>query len=157
MSRLHESAVVESVPHGVLVGGEWRAASDGGVFEVEDPAAEEALGAVADATEADAVAALDAACAVQDRWAGTPPRQRAEVLRRSYELLARRREDLALLMTLEMGKPLAESRAEIDYAAEFLRWFSEIAAHVTGRYGTSSAGDGRIPHIELTSRHIHRN
>jgi succinate-semialdehyde dehydrogenase/glutarate-semialdehyde dehydrogenase len=99
---------------------------------------------VADATGDDAVAALDAAVAAQEAWAATAPRERGEVLRRTFELIVERADDLALLMTLEMGKPLAESRAEVAYAAEFLRWFSEEAVRIDGRWAVNPAGGSRL-------------
>ncbi len=139
-----EQQVVESVPAGLLIGGEWREASSAAAFDVEDPATGAVLTTVADGTEADAVAALDAAVAVQDEWARTAPRDRGEILRRAYELLVERTEDFALLMTLEMGKPLADSRAEVAYAAEFFRWFAEEAVRIDGRYSVSPAGGARL-------------
>ena len=112
---------------------------DGGAtFEVEDPATGKTLCQVADATPADGMAALDAAVAAQADWAATPPRERGEILRRAYELLHERRStNSPLLMTLEMGKPLAESRGEIAYAAEFFRWFAEEAVRIDGGYSTA--------------------
>ncbi|HET9094838.1 MAG TPA: NAD-dependent succinate-semialdehyde dehydrogenase [Solirubrobacteraceae bacterium] len=138
-----ERRVVDSVPHQLLIGGEWR---DGehGLLTVEDPATGEALTEIADASPADAVAALDAAVAASPAWAATAPRERAELLRRAFDAVIERTDDLALLMTLEMGKPLAESRAEIVYAAEFLRWFSEEAVRIEGRYTVSPTGGGRL-------------
>src|SRR5215212_8880829 len=129
----NESAVVEAVPNRLLIGGEWREASGGATLAVEDPSTGETIAEVADATPDDAVAALDAAVAVQEEWAAHPPRERGEVLRRTFEAMTARGDELALLMTLEMGKPLAESKAEIAYAAEFLRWFSEEAVRIEGR------------------------
>src|ERR671920_880979 len=92
----------------------------------------------------DAVAALDACCAVQKEWAAHPPRERGEILRRAFEALSDRADELALLMTLEMGKPLAESKAEIAYAAEFFRWFAEEAVRIDGRYAVAPPGNGRV-------------
>ena len=108
------------------------------------PSTGETLVEVADATADDAVAALDACVAVQDEWAQHPPRERGEILRRVFEAMAERSDELALLMTLEMGKPLAESKAEIAYAAEFLRWFSEEAVRIEGRFATAPNGVGRL-------------
>ncbi|MEL7977508.1 NAD-dependent succinate-semialdehyde dehydrogenase [Isoptericola sp. F-RaC21] len=122
------------VPTGLLIGGSWRDASDGGTFAVENPATEETLVHVASATGDDARAALDAAAAAQASWGATPARERAEILRRAFALVQERREDLALLMTLELGKPLAEARGEVTYGGEFLRWFAEQATHDEGRY-----------------------
>jgi succinate-semialdehyde dehydrogenase/glutarate-semialdehyde dehydrogenase len=139
-----ETAVVEQAPAQLYIGGEWRDASGGETLAVEDPSTGDTLVEVADATADDATAALDAACAVQDEWAQHPPRERGEILRRVFEAMNERADDLALLMTLEMGKPLAESKAEIAYAAEFLRWFAEEAVRIEGRYATAPNGVGRL-------------
>jgi succinate-semialdehyde dehydrogenase/glutarate-semialdehyde dehydrogenase len=111
---------------------------------VEDPATGEVIASVADGTADDAVAALEAAVASRSEWAATAPRSRGEILRRAFELLVERIDDLALLMTLEMGKPLADSRAEITYAAEFFRWFAEEAVRIDGRYAVAPAGNTRL-------------
>ena len=139
-----ERRVVSAVPLGMLVDGDWRSSTSAATFDVEDPSTGDTLAAVADGTPDDARAALDAACAAQGGWAATPPRERGEILRRSYELITSRVDDLALLMTLEMGKPLAESRAEITYAAEFFRWFAEEAVRIAGRYSLSPDGGSRM-------------
>jgi succinate-semialdehyde dehydrogenase / glutarate-semialdehyde dehydrogenase len=139
-----ETSVVEQAPAQLYIGGEWRDASGGETLGVEDPSTGETLVEVADATADDAVAALDACVAVQDEWAQHPPRERGEILRRVFEAMNERADDLALLMTLEMGKPLAESKAEIAYASEFLRWFSEEAVRIEGRYATAPNGAGRL-------------
>ncbi|MDA8068191.1 MAG: NAD-dependent succinate-semialdehyde dehydrogenase [Actinomycetota bacterium] len=138
-----EHKVIESIPHRLLIGGEWRE-GEHGTLPIEDPATGQTLTEVADASPADAMAALDAAVAAGPAWAAYPPRERGEILRRAFETMIQRTDDLALLMTLEMGKPLAESRSEIVYAAEFLRWFSEEAVRIEGRYMTSPLGNGRI-------------
>jgi succinate-semialdehyde dehydrogenase/glutarate-semialdehyde dehydrogenase len=138
------SGVIDSVEKGLFIGGRFRPAAGTATFAVEDPATGEVLCEVADGAPADARAALDAAAAVQDQWAATPPRERAEILRRAHELLIARTEQIALLITLEMGKSLAESRAEVAYGAEFLRWFSEEAVRVHGDYTTEPGGSGRI-------------
>ncbi|GAB2593929.1 NAD-dependent succinate-semialdehyde dehydrogenase [Streptomyces capparidis] len=140
----YEKCVVEQVPKQLLIGGQWRPAAEGGEFEVEDPSVASPLCAVADARPEDAFAALDAAAAAQPAWAATAPRERGEVLRRAYEILIDRQDDLALLMTLEMGKPVTESRAEIRYAAEFFRWFSEEAVRVGGDWQRAPDGGGRL-------------
>jgi len=140
----NERTVVDAVDPRLYVGGQWRDASGGRTLPVEDPATGETLTEVADATVEDAVAALDAAVAAGPDWARTPPRERGELLRRAYEVIADRSDDLALLMTLEMGKPLAESKAEITYAAEFFRWFSEEAVRIDGRYSVAPNGAGRL-------------
>jgi succinate-semialdehyde dehydrogenase/glutarate-semialdehyde dehydrogenase len=103
-------------------------------FVVENPATGAELAWVSDGTIADALAALDAADAAAEAWAATPARQRAEILRRAYELCMSRADELAALITAEMGKSLTEARAEVMYGAEFFRWFSEVAAHDAGRY-----------------------
>ena len=139
-----ESAVVEQAPTQLYIGGEWRDASGGETLGVEDPSTGDTLVEVADATADDAKAALDACVAVQGEWAAHPPRERGEILRRVFEAMNERADDLALLMTLEMGKPLAESKAEIAYAAEFLRWFSEEAVRIEGRFATAPNGVGRL-------------
>jgi succinate-semialdehyde dehydrogenase/glutarate-semialdehyde dehydrogenase len=139
-----EAGLLASVPTGLLINGEWRDASGGGTFDVEDPATGKVLATLASATSEDALAALDAADAVQASWARTAPRERAEILRRAFELVTGRAEDFALLMTLEMGKPLAEARGEVAYAAEFLRWFAEEAVRDYGRYLTSPEGKNKI-------------
>jgi succinate-semialdehyde dehydrogenase/glutarate-semialdehyde dehydrogenase len=138
-----EHRVVEAVPKQLLIGGEWRDASEGGTFPVEDPSTGETLCEVADGTTDDALAALGAAADAQEEWRHHPPRERGEILRRSFEALNDRAEELAVLMTLEMGKPLAESRSEIIYAAEFFRWFSEEAVRADGRYTVSADGSHR--------------
>ncbi len=141
----NEAEVVERVPQGLLIGGEWRTrAASGETFEIEDPSLAEPLCAVPDAGTAEALAALDAAHAAQPAWAATPPRRRADILYRAYTELMRRQDELALLMTLEMGKPVAESRGEIAYAAEFFRWFSEEAVRIEGGWQTAPDGNGRI-------------
>jgi succinate-semialdehyde dehydrogenase / glutarate-semialdehyde dehydrogenase len=139
-----ENTVVEAAPKQLLIGGKWRDATGAATFTVEDPATGRALCEVADATPDDALAALAAASQAQTDWATHPPRERGEILRRAYEILIDRREDLALLMTLEMGKPLAESRGEITYAAEFFRWFAEEAVRIGGDYAVAPAGSGRF-------------
>ncbi|WP_314476278.1 NAD-dependent succinate-semialdehyde dehydrogenase [uncultured Microbacterium sp.] len=144
MTAAREAEVIASVPTGLLIGGQWREATSGHTFEVHDPSTGEVLAHVADATPEDGMAALDAAAAAQTAWAATAPRQRGEILRRAFELVTARAEDFALVMTLEMGKPLAESRAEVAYGAEFLRWFSEEAPRISGRYATAPDGRNRL-------------
>src|ERR671915_428466 len=139
-----ERAVVEAAPNQLFIGGEWRHAGGGETLAVEDPSTGESLVEVADATPEDATAALDAAVAAQAEGAAPPPRERGEILRRAFERITSRADELALLMALEMGKPLAESQAEIAYAAEFFRWFSEQAVRIEGRYATAPNGAGRL-------------
>ncbi len=135
-------SALPSVPTQLLIGGAWRASDSGSTFDIENPATGEVVFSVADATPTDAVAALDAAVEAAAEWAATSPRRRSEVLRRAFDLLMERKESFAQLMTLEMGKPIGEARGEVAYGGEFLRWFSEEAVRVTGRYGTNPAGTG---------------
>ena len=142
MSTPEVERLLASVPTGLWIGGQERPASS--TFDVLNPADDEVLVSVGNATAADALAAMDAACAVQDTWAATPARERGEVLRSVFEMIIDRAEDFATLMTLEMGKVLAESMGEVKYGAEFFRWFAEEAVRIGGRYTPSPAGTGRI-------------
>ena len=144
VTAVAERALLDSLPTGLFIDGRWRDASDGGTFDVIDPSTGEVLLAVASATPADGLAALDAAASAQRAWAKTAPRERAEILRRAFEAVTARADDFALLMTLEMGKPLAESGGEVAYGAEFLRWFSEETARVSGRFATAPDGRSRL-------------
>jgi succinate-semialdehyde dehydrogenase/glutarate-semialdehyde dehydrogenase len=139
-----ELDVIGRVEKGLLIAGRWRQAADGETFVVEDPATGRPLCEVADGTPADALAALDVASAAQRRWAAVPPRHRGEILRRAYDLLIERIEEFALLITLEMGKSLAESRAEVVYGAEYLRWFGEEAVRTDGTWKVSEDGSARV-------------
>lgn len=141
-SAAREREVVDAVPKGALIGGEW--IETGKTLSVDDPSTGESLCEIADAGTSEAIAALDAAVAAQDEWAATAPRDRGEILRAVYDRMVERADELALLMTLEMGKPLAESKAEVLYAADFLRWFSEEAVRISGRYSTMTGGGGRM-------------
>ena len=141
---MSEQSLLESVPAQLYIGGAWVDAEDGGTLEVRDPATGQLLKTIASATANDAQRAMDAAAEAQESWAATPARVRGELLRSAFYLLVQRREDFALLMTLEMGKPLAESRGEVTYGAEFLRWFSEEAPRIQGRYGPNPEGTGRM-------------
>jgi succinate-semialdehyde dehydrogenase/glutarate-semialdehyde dehydrogenase len=140
---MDEKALLERVPDGLYIGGEWTAGS-AGTFPVFDPATGDRIKEIADASPEDGIRALDAAVAAADDWAATPARQRGEILRRAFDLLQERRDDFALLMTLEMGKPVAEANGEVTYGGEFLRWFSEEAVRIAGRYGTNPEGTGRM-------------
>jgi succinate-semialdehyde dehydrogenase / glutarate-semialdehyde dehydrogenase len=139
-----ETAVLDSVPTGLFIGGTWRPAASGATLAVDDPATGKTLVEVANAGPDDGLAALDAAVAAQPGFAATPPRERGEILRRAYELMIERADDLALLMTLEMGKPIAESKGEIAYAAEFFRWFAEEAVRIDGQYAVAPNGASRF-------------
>ena len=134
--------LVSRLPRTLFIGGRW--SDDPTPLEVTNPATGRALTSVADASPEQGVAALDAAVAAQADWAATDPRERAEILRRAFDLVVRRTDDFALCMTLEMGKPLAESRGEVTYGAEFIRWFSEEAVRVEGRYSRAPSGGSRI-------------
>ncbi len=144
MAASDEQRVVDNVPKGLYTGGGWREATAAATFEVHDPSTAEVLCEVADASPDDGVAALAAAAEAQPGWAACPPRERGEILRRAFEALMDQQDDLALLMTLEMGKPVAESRTEIAYAAEFFRWFSEEAVRIEGSYRVAPAGGSRL-------------
>src|SRR3954452_19991558 len=144
MSATQERTVVDRVPTQLFIAGEWRDASGGATLDVEDPSTGEVLASVADATPDDAKEALDACCAVQDEWAAHPPRERGEILRRAWEKITERADELATVMTLEMGKPIAESKAEITYASEFFRWFAEEAVRIEGRFATAPNSVGRL-------------
>ncbi|KQU70554.1 NAD-dependent succinate-semialdehyde dehydrogenase [Phycicoccus sp. Root101] len=139
-----QKSLVESVPKGLFIAGKWRDGSDGRTIAVEDPSSGATLAHVADASVADGKAALDAAVAAQGDWASTPPRDRGEILRSAFEKITERAEYFATLMTLEMGKTLAESRGEVTYGAEFFRWFSEEAVRISGRWSTAPNGATRL-------------
>src|ERR687887_2545391 len=139
-----EQTVLDAVKPQLYIGGEWRDGGEGGTIAVEDPATGETLIEVADATVEDAKAALGAAHEAFQTWRDHPPRERGDILRRAYDVLMERADDLALLMTLEMGKPVAESKAEIAYAANFFRWYAEEAVRIDGRYTVNETGKGRV-------------
>jgi len=139
-----EQSVIDQVAKQLYIGGEWRDASGGDTLPIEDPATGEALCEVANGTPEDARAALDAAVAKQAEWAATPPNERSAILWRAFEMLNERADDLALLMTLEMGKAVSESKAEIAYAAEFFRWFSGEALRIDGYYKTAGNAASRV-------------
>lgn len=136
--------VLGRIPTRLWIGGEQVDAKGGRTFEVCDPATGAVLAEVADAGAEDGARALAAAAAAQAGWAATPARERAEILRRAWELVMARRDEFALVMTMEMGKPLAESQGEVTYGGEFLRWFAEEAVRINGRYTQSPSGTGRI-------------
>ena len=139
----NEQSVVDAVPKKLYIGGEWRDGAEG-VLEVEDPATGETIAQVADASPDDALAALAACADNQAEFQHMAPRERGEILRRAWELIHERMDDLALLMTLEMGKTIKESKAEIAYAGEFFRWFAEQAVRIDGRYAVAPNGAGRL-------------
>ena len=143
-TQTSERTVIDNVKKQLFIGGEWRDAKEGGTLAVEDPATGESLCEVADAQPEDSLAALDAAVEAQADWAKHPPRQRGEILRSAFEIITERKDELALLMTLEMGKPITDSQAEITYASEFFRWYSEQAVRINGTYSISPDGNQRI-------------
>jgi succinate-semialdehyde dehydrogenase / glutarate-semialdehyde dehydrogenase len=136
--------LLANVPTDLWIGGKWRKSSDGGRFDVIDPATENKVASVASATVEDAMAALDAAQAAFPGWAGKKPRERAEILRKSYELIMRDAERLAKLITIENGKALSDSRGEVAYAAEFFRWYAEEAVRNIGSNTTGPSTGARI-------------
>ncbi|MBA2699577.1 MAG: NAD-dependent succinate-semialdehyde dehydrogenase [Nocardioidaceae bacterium] len=136
--------VIDAAPKQLFIAGRWVDANESATFEVRDPSTGEALCNVADASPADGRAALDAAVAAQPGFAAQSPRARADMLTRAFELIHERIDELALLMTLEMGKPVAEARGEITYAAEFLRHFAGEAVRINGGYQVAPAGGARF-------------
>ncbi len=136
--------LLANVPTDLWIGGKWRKASDGARFDVIDPATENKVASVASATVEDAKAALDAASAAFPGWAAKKPRERGEILRKSYELIMRDAERLAKLITIENGKALSDSRGEVAYAAEFFRWYAEEAVRNVGQNSVAPATGARI-------------
>ena len=139
-----ETALLAKVPDSLFIGGEWVASTSGRTIDVHDPSTGAVIKSIADASVADGALAMDAAADAQASWAATAPRVRGELLRSAFDLLQERADEFALLMTLEMGKPLAEARGEVGYGGEFLRWFSEEAVRISGRYGKNPEGTGRM-------------
>lgn len=139
-----ETELLADVPDRLYVGGEWVPAAAARTLDVHDPSTGERIKTIADSSAEDGVRALDAAVVAAASWAATPARDRGELLRRAFDLLQERKEDFALLMTLEMGKPLSEARGEVAYGGEFLRWFSGEATRIQGRYGPNPEGTGRM-------------
>jgi succinate-semialdehyde dehydrogenase/glutarate-semialdehyde dehydrogenase len=136
--------LIQSVPTGLFIGGQWLDSSDGGRIEVDDPATEEIIASVASATVEDATLAVDAAFEAGKSWAKTAPRERAEILRAAFELITARRGDIAVIMSREEGKTRAEGLGEVAYAAEFFRWYAEEAPRTMGHFGRSPAGLNNI-------------
>ena len=141
---LTEVSLLARVPRQLFIGGAWVDSGNGSTLEVRDPATNSVIATVADADVEDGAAALDSAVRASESWASTAPRERGELLRRAFDLLQERKDEFALLMTLEMGKPLAEAFGEVTYGGEFLRWFSEEAVRISGRYGINPEGTGRM-------------
>ncbi|MGJ0204650.1 NAD-dependent succinate-semialdehyde dehydrogenase [Leucobacter sp. gxy201] len=140
----NEQDLLDRVQSGLGIGGKWEASTSGATFDVQDPATGETIKTIADATVEDAVRALDAAVEAQAEWGRTPTRVRSNILRRAFDLLMERKEEFALLMAMEMGKPIAEARGEVVYGGEFLRWFSEEAVRVQGDYRQNPEGTGNM-------------
>ena len=141
---LSEKELLAKVPTGLYIGGKWVEGHGERPISVEDPATGKALLQIANANAQDGLAALTAADEAQAKWAKTAPRERSEILRRTFDLVRARSEEFAMLISLEMGKPIAEARGEVTYGAEFLRWFSEEAVRITGRFGSSPEGTGSM-------------
>ncbi len=141
---LSEQDLLAKVPTQLYINGKWVDGHGEGQIEVEDPATGKTLLTIANANAADGLAALSAADETQKIWSRVAPRERGEILRRAFELVKERSEEFATLISLEMGKPIAEARGEVAYGNEFLRWFSEEAVRISGRYGTSPEGTGRM-------------
>ncbi len=141
---MNESDLLAKTPTGLYIDGQWREGTGGHTIKVEDPATGKILATIASGAVEDGAAALDAAVAAQASWAATAPRARGEMLRAAFELLTERADEFALLMTLEMGKPLAQAKGELTYGAEFFRWFSEEAVRIAGRWSTSPDGNSRL-------------
>ena len=139
-----ESALVASAPTKLLIGGQWRDASDRATFDVVDPASENVLATVANASVDDGLAALNAAHEAGPDWAARPPRERSEILRKAFELMIAKREELSRLITLENGKALKDSMGEVAYAAEFFRWYAEEAVRNISELSTAPSGSNRI-------------
>src|ERR1700751_2842523 len=143
MSPMYDN-VLANVPTDLWIGGKWRKSSDNVRFDVIHPATENAVASVANASVEDAKAALDAASDAFEGWAAKKPRERGEVLRKAYELIMRDAERLAKLITIENGKALSDSRAEVAHAAEFFRWYAEEAVRNNGSVSTAPASGARI-------------
>ena len=139
-----EQRVLDLVPTGLLINGQWRDASDKKTLDVFDPSTGRLLKTIADASYEDGQEAMTAAHNAQADWGRTAPRVRAELLRAAFEKVTAMSDDFAILMSLEMGKPFAEAKGEVAYGAEFLRWFSEEAPRINGRYQTAPDGKNRL-------------
>ena len=141
---ISEKDLLAQVPTQLFIGGQWTDATSGRQIRVQDPATGAVIATIADASVADGARALDAAVAAQESWGATAPRVRGEILRRAFDLVQARKEEFALLMVLEMGKPYAEALGEVAYGGEFLRWFGEEAVRIGGHYGSNPEGTGRM-------------
>ncbi|MGJ0118174.1 NAD-dependent succinate-semialdehyde dehydrogenase [Williamsia sp. MIQD14] len=144
MTDTRAAELIGKLNTGLFIGGSWSAAASGATFAVENPATGEQIATVADGGAADAQRAIETAAATQKSWAATSPRSRSEILYRAHRLILERADDLALIMTTEMGKPLAEAKGEVTYGAEFFRWFAEEAVRIGGDHTTTGDGANRI-------------
>lgn len=151
MATITESELLAKVPSQLFIAGKWVDGSGGKTIDVTDPSTGKVIKTIADATPEDGIRCLDAAVVAQEEWAATAPRLRSDLLRKAFERVTELKDEFALLMTLEMGKPLAEAAGEVAYGAEFLRWFSEEAVRITGRYGSNPEGTGRtiVTHLPV--------
>ena len=136
--------LIKGIQKNLYIGGEWREGSDKQRFDVRDPATEDVIASVASATADDATAAVTAAYEAGPEWAARPPIERADILRRSHDLMLERMDDYATVISREEGKTLAEGRGEMNYAASFMRWFAEEAVRYSGRFGRAPAGNNNI-------------
>ena len=136
--------LIQSAPQQLFIGGLWVDAEDGGEIDIIDPATEKVIASVASGTPGDATRAVDAAYEAGTGWAATAPRERAEVLRAAFELVVANRENLAVLISREEGKTRTEGLGEVDYAAEFFRWYAEEAPRIMGHFGRGPAGNNNI-------------
>jgi succinate-semialdehyde dehydrogenase / glutarate-semialdehyde dehydrogenase len=136
--------VLSKLPTDLFIGGTWRAASEGGRFDVTDPATGDVIAQVADASVDDGMAAVAAAAEAGPAWAAMPPRERAEILRRAWELMTERTDEIATLISLENGKALTDAKGETTYAAEFFRWYAEETVRIDGLVTTAPSGANRI-------------
>ena len=137
-------SIIDKVNTGLFIDGQWRDAETGDTIDVINPATGKVIAKVADGSEKDAQDAIEAAGRAQKSWAATPPRERGEILRRAFELLMERQDEIGAVMTAEMGKSLTEAKGEVAYGAEFFRWFSEEAVRVGGDYMKSTDGKNRL-------------
>ena len=137
-------SIIDKVNTGLFIDGQWRDAETGDTIDVINPATGKVIAKVADGSEKDAQDAIEAAGRAQKSWAATPPRERGEILRRAFELLIEKQDEIGAVMTAEMGKSLTEAKGEVAYGAEFFRWFSEEAVRIGGDYMKSTDGKNRL-------------
>ena len=144
MPTARETDLLTKVPTDLFIGGSWRAGAEGSRFDVHDPATDDVIAQVADGTVDDGLAAVAAAAEAGPAWAATPPRQRAEILRRAWELMTERLDEVATVISLENGKALVDAKGEAAYAAEFFRWYSEETVRMDGMLTTAPSGANKI-------------